>query len=265
MVARGLARSRDRASELIRDGAVQVNGTLVTKPAASVDDDDIVVDDPLAGYVGRGAGKLLGALRDFEVAVAGRRGLDVGACTGGFTQVLLEVGAAGVVALDVGRGQLAEELRLDPRVHDLSGMHVKDLTPSLLGSPADIVVIDLSFISVVHALAPVTAVCAPDADALVLVKPQFEAGRAALDGRGVVTRLADRARAVTSVAEAAVELGWSVWGVAPSAVPGGTGNRESFLWLRRSADHPGLPMQIIDRSVRQDECQTASDGQESRG
>jgi 23S rRNA (cytidine1920-2'-O)/16S rRNA (cytidine1409-2'-O)-methyltransferase len=245
LVRRGLARSREQAGELIAAGRVQVRGVTATKSATSVDADTPVRvsrDDAGPDYVSRGAHKLLGALARFpEIVMPGRRCLDAGASTGGFTDVLLRGGARQVVAVDVGYGQLAWSLRTDERVQVLDRTNVRNLAPDQIGGPAELTVADLSFISLTTVLPALTACTNADGDLLPMVKPQFEVGRERLGSGGVVRNLAHRADAVTTVAAAAGALGWGMAGVCPSPLPGPAGNVEFFLWLRRSAppaDHP---------------------------
>jgi 23S rRNA (cytidine1920-2'-O)/16S rRNA (cytidine1409-2'-O)-methyltransferase len=239
LVRRGLARSREQASELIDAGRVQVRGVVAKKAATSVDADTPVrVNRADAGpdYVSRGAHKLIGALSAFaEITVTGRRCLDAGASTGGFTDVLLRAGAAHVVAADVGYGQLAWPLRSDQRVTVLDRTNVRTLSPEQIGGPAGLTVADLSFISLTTVLPALTACTADDGDLLPMVKPQFEVGRERLGSGGVVRNLEHRADAVSTVAAAAQRLGWGMAGVCPSPLPGPAGNVEFFLWLRRSA------------------------------
>lgn len=237
VAARGLARSRSHAQELIAAGRVSIDGRAVTRPATTVDD-ATTIDVAGEPWVGRAAHKLLGALDDLPVPVSGRA-LDVGASTGGFTQVLLTRGIDHVYALDVGHDQLAPLLRSDPRVTDLSGHNARDLDLADLGGrPVDLVVADVSFISLAMLLGPLGAVAAPGAHALVMVKPQFEVGRAHLDKHGVVRDPDTRERAVTRVAEAAEEHRWRVTGRSTSCLPGPAGNVEVFLRLNRRRDRP---------------------------
>jgi 23S rRNA (cytidine1920-2'-O)/16S rRNA (cytidine1409-2'-O)-methyltransferase len=239
LVRRGLARSREHAAELVAAGRVRVSGAAATKPATGVTTDVaiVVADDPdRPDYVSRGGHKLVGALGAFEprgLAVEGRRCLDAGASTGGFTDVLLRSGAAEVVAVDVGYGQLAWPLRQDVRVTVLDRTNVRDLTADLVGGPVDVVVGDLSFISLVLVLDALLAVCAPDADLALMVKPQFEVGKDRVGKGGVVRDLGLRAEAVAQVAAAAAARGWGARGVVSSPLPGPSGNVEFFLWLRR--------------------------------
>jgi 23S rRNA (cytidine1920-2'-O)/16S rRNA (cytidine1409-2'-O)-methyltransferase len=241
LVRRGLARSREHAVALIADGRVAVGGRAATKPATGVDAGTPVVvrtdpDEP--SWVSRGAHKLLGALEAFPVAVSGRRALDAGASTGGFTEVLLSRGAAEVVAVDVGYGELAWSLRTDERVRVHERTNVRTLTPEAIDGPVDLVVADLSFISLRLVLPALIACARPDADLLPMVKPQFEVGRERLGAGGVVRDLGHRADAVLEVARSAASLGWGTAGVVASPLPGPAGNVEFFLWLRRDAAPP---------------------------
>jgi len=237
LVRRQLARSRDQASELILAGRVQVRGSTATKPATGVEHDTpIRIVDPESepGYASRGAHKLLGALAEFaSIEVAGRRCLDAGASTGGFTDVLLRRGASEVVAVDVGYGQLAWSLRSDPRVTVHDRTNVRTLQPEQLGGPVALTVADLSFISLGLVLPALTR-CTTE-DLVPMVKPQFEVGRNRLGKGGVVRDPDQRAEAVHAVALAAQQLGWGTAGVARSPLPGPSGNVEFFLWLRQDA------------------------------
>jgi 23S rRNA (cytidine1920-2'-O)/16S rRNA (cytidine1409-2'-O)-methyltransferase len=240
LVRRGLARSRDHAGELIAAGRVQVRGVLATKPATGVDGDAsvrVLADDNDPGYVSRGGHKLAGALAQFsDISVGGKRCLDAGASTGGFTDVLLRAGAAEVVAVDVGYGQLAWSLRTDDRVTVVDRTNVRTLTPDAIGGPAQVTVADLSFISLPIVLPALARCTAADGDLLPMVKPQFEVGRERLGAGGVVRDPGHRADAVVHVAAVAAELGWPARGVARSPLPGPSGNVEFFLWLRTGDD-----------------------------
>jgi 23S rRNA (cytidine1920-2'-O)/16S rRNA (cytidine1409-2'-O)-methyltransferase len=241
LVRRGLARSREHAVTLIAEGRVAVAGQAATKPATGIDAATPVVvrtDADRPSWVSRGAHKLLGALAAFPVAVEGRRALDAGASTGGFTEVLLSRGAPEVVAVDVGYGELAWSLRTDERVRVLERTNVRSLTPELIGGPVDLVVADLSFISLRLVLPALIACARPDADLLPMVKPQFEVGRERLGSRGVVRDPEHRVATVLEVGRAAAELGWGTAGVVASPLPGPAGNVEFFLWLRRDAAPP---------------------------
>jgi 23S rRNA (cytidine1920-2'-O)/16S rRNA (cytidine1409-2'-O)-methyltransferase len=239
LVRRGLARSREQASELVAARRVKVDGAVATKAATGVTTDValvVVPDDSRPDYVSRGGHKLAGALAAFEpegLEVRGRRCLDAGASTGGFTDVLLRAGAAEVVAVDVGYGQLAWALRSDDRVVVHDRTNVRELTPELVGGPVDLVVGDLSFISLGLVLDALLGVTRPDGDLALMVKPQFEVGKDRVGRGGVVRDPELRAEAVTAVAEAAARRGWGARSVTTSPLPGPSGNIEYFLWLRR--------------------------------
>lgn len=241
LVRRGLARSREHAAELIENGRVTVAGTSATKPATGVTTDVALVvrDDPdRPEFVSRGGHKLVGALDTFVplgLRVAARRALDAGASTGGFTEVLLRKGVSQVFAVDVGYGQLAWSLQRDDRVTIMDRTNVRDLSPDLLSPPVDLVVGDLSFISLRLVLPALISVAAEDADLVLMVKPQFEVGRERLGNGGVVRDSGLRALAVVGVARAAAALGWGTEAVCASPLPGPAGNVEYFLWLRRGA------------------------------
>ena len=238
LVRRNLARSREHASELIGAGRVKVSGAVARKPATGVTTDVaiVVADDPdTPDYVSRGGHKLAGALAAFGplgLEVTGRRVLDAGASTGGFTDVLLRAGAAEVVAVDVGYGQLAWRLRQDERVRVHDRTNIRELDLELIDGPVDLVVGDLSFISLELVLDPLLAVTRPDGDLALMVKPQFEVGKDRVGKGGVVRDLALRAEAVTAVAAGAARRGWGARAVTTSPLPGPSGNVEFFLWLR---------------------------------
>jgi 23S rRNA (cytidine1920-2'-O)/16S rRNA (cytidine1409-2'-O)-methyltransferase len=241
LVRRGLARSREHAVTLIAEGRVAVAGTAATKPATGVEAGTPVVvrtDPDQPSWVSRGAHKLLGALDAFGIAVEGRRVLDAGASTGGFTEVLLSRGAAEVVAVDVGYGELAWSLRTDDRVKVHERTNVKTLTPEAIDGQVHLVVADLSFISLRLVLPALVACARDDAELLPMVKPQFEIGRERLGAGGVVRDPEHRVQTVLEVARAAASLGWGTAGVVASPLPGPAGNVEFFLWLRRDAGPP---------------------------
>ena len=255
LVRRGLARSREQAGELVAAGRVTVAGQRAAKAATQVARDApiIIADTGEPGYVSRGGRKLAGALAVFGprgLTVAGRDCLDAGASTGGFTDVLLRAGAAHVVAADVGYGQLAWSLRTDPRVTVLDRVNVRtlDQVEGLTPVPG-LVVADLSFISLTLVLPALVACAEPDADFVLLVKPQFEVGKGRVGSGGVVREAADRADAVRKVASAAGELCLGVLGVTASPLPGPAGNVEYFLWLRRDA--PPLDDGQLERAIKE--------------
>ncbi|MEU8513358.1 TlyA family RNA methyltransferase [Kitasatospora sp. NPDC048722] len=254
LVRRKLARSREHASELIAAGRVTVGGTTATKPATQVETSAAVVvakDDNDPDYVSRGGHKLAGAFAAFVpqgLVVEGRRALDAGASTGGFTDVLLRAGAAGVLAVDVGYGQLAWSLQSDERVTVMDRTNVRELTLEMIGgTPVDLVVGDLSFISLGLVLPALAGCAAADADLVLMVKPQFEIGKERLGSGGVVRSPQLRAEMVRQVAAQAWELGLGVRAVTASPLPGPSGNVEYFLWMRRDA--PQLDPAEADRAV----------------
>ena len=238
VVARGLAVSRERARALILAGQVRVDGAVVSKAGSPVDETaDITLIEPDHPYVGRGGVKLAHALDVFAVDVRGRLALDVGASTGGFTDVLLRRGATRVVALDVGHAQLDWRLRSDPRVVVLERVNARLLVPEQL--PVDarsfgIMTMDVSFISVRQVLPAIVPLLDRDADGIVLVKPQFEAGRAEVGKGGLIRDAAVHARVVEEVSTAADALGLTRIAMTESPITGTEGNREFFLHLRRA-------------------------------
>jgi 23S rRNA (cytidine1920-2'-O)/16S rRNA (cytidine1409-2'-O)-methyltransferase len=253
LVRRKLARSREQAATLVEAGRVRVRGTVARKVAAMIDPADPVLvtgDDPATEYVSRGGHKLFGALSAFGaegLRVEGRRCLDAGASTGGFTDVLLRAGARQVVAVDVGYGQLAWPIRNDERVVVLERTNVRTLTPEVIEGTVDLTVADLSFISLRLVLPALAACTAGDGDLALMVKPQFEVGKEKVGAGGVVRDWRLRASAVTDVAEAAAELGLGVAGVTASPLPGPSGNVEFFVWFRRDA--PPADRAEIERVV----------------
>lgn len=270
LVRRGLARSRRQAAELVAAGRVSVEGRPVVKPSQPVPDDAAVhvqADPADPGYASRAALKLAGALDALAAhdaahvvapgdealapAVDGAWCLDLGASTGGFTDVLLRRGAAHVVAVDVGHDQLVPALRADPRVTVVEGCNVRDLRPEDLERAPDVVVADLSFISLTTVLPAVAGVVRPGTDLLLMVKPQFEVGRERLGSGGVVRDPALHREAVTGVVETAARLGLVPRAVVPSPLPGPSGNREHFVVLRSAGTGPvPLDPPTLDAAVR---------------
>jgi 23S rRNA (cytidine1920-2'-O)/16S rRNA (cytidine1409-2'-O)-methyltransferase len=240
LVHRGLARSRGHARALVEAGQVSVAGRTATKISAPVTNDTAIdVHEEGPRWVSRAAYKLLGALDSFGpegLRVSGKRCLDVGASTGGFTQVLLHHGAAQVIALDVGHGQLVPELAEDPRVEDRSRTTIRGLDPAAIGGVVDLLVADLSFISLTLVVDAFAALVSDGGDAIVLVKPQFEVGRERLGKGGIVRQQGDRAWAITEVARAATAAGLHPRALAASPIQGGEGNAEYLLWLTPRAD-----------------------------
>ena len=240
LVHRKLARSREHAQQLIGRGCVELNGVVATKPATQAREGASIrvresEDDR---FVSRGAHKLIGALDRFQprgLVVAGRDAMDAGASTGGFTQVLLERGANRVAAVDVGYGVLAWPVRTDPRVHVFERMNVRHISAGDLPFTPELIVADLSFISLRTVLDALAGVAAPNADLVLMVKPQFEVGRASI-GDGVVREPALRARAVHDVADAMQALGFGVQGIVASPLPGPSGNVEYFVWATRGVE-----------------------------
>ena len=257
LVRRGLARSREQAAALVKEGRVRVAGGVAIKPATQIDPAVAIVvatdgDDP--GYASRGGFKLAGALAHFagtspSLRVEGRRCLDAGASTGGFTDVLLRNGAQSVVAVDVGYGQLAWPLQTDSRVTVLDRTNIRKLNPAQVAPAPSLVVGDLSFISL-RLVLPALVTCAqPGADLLLMVKPQFEVGRERLGAGGVVRDPVHRAGAVLSVAHAGADLGLGVHGVVASTLPGPSGNVEYFVWLAAGAP-PVREADVLDAVER---------------
>ncbi len=234
LVERGLAASRERARALIMAGHVSVNAQPVSKAGTAVAEDArIEVAEPDHPYVSRGGVKLAHALDAFGVDPTGRHALDVGASTGGFTDVLLQRGAASVIALDVGRAQLDWRLRSDPRVTVVEGVNARSLTRTDVPHPVDLVTIDVSFISLGHILPALAPLLAAGADIVALVKPQFEAGREQVGKHGLVTDPAVHAEVIERVTAHGAAAGLQRVAMAPSALKGATGNQEFFFHLKR--------------------------------
>lgn len=250
LAERGIARSRTHAARLIAEGVVTVDGVTAVKPSTRVSADQLLAVAGTDHYVSRAAHKLLAALDAFGLVVDGRKALDVGASTGGFTQVLLERGAAAVVALDVGHGQLSAEISGDDRITVIEGFNARELTPESLAAAAghpfapELVVADLSFISLPIVLPALVGTAGRGADYVLLVKPQFEVGRTGIR-EGIVHDPGLRTDAVTGVMWAAWDLGLPTAGVIPSPIAGSAGNREYLLWL--SAGVGGNPTEWLDR------------------
>ncbi|MBW8813846.1 MAG: TlyA family RNA methyltransferase [Caulobacterales bacterium] len=233
LVARGLFESRAKARAAIEAGGVTADGRPVLKAAELLADDAQIAAQPAHPWVGRGALKLAHALALWPVAVEGRVVLDVGASTGGFTEVCLARGAARVYAVDVGHGQLHPSLAADPRVVSLEGLDARTLTPVLVPQAPGLIVTDVSFISLAKALPAALALAAPDADLVALVKPQFEVGRDRVGKGGLVNDPAARADAVEGVSGFLEAAGWRVRATADSPIAGGDGNCEYLLWASR--------------------------------
>ena len=249
MVRRNLARSREHAQDLIERGFVKVSGIPAGKASSQVDQEvSITVNLPGEDFVSRGGHKLVSALDAFpDVKVSGKRALDAGASTGGFTDVLLKRGAAKVIAVDVGYGQLAWSLQKDERVEIYDRTNIRDITREKIGGEVELVVADLSFISLKTVLPALARISTDSADLLLMVKPQFEVGRERLGAGGVVREPELREEAVIGVAEKAFELGLGALGVIASALPGPSGNVEYFLWLKRGA--PTLRREVVTDAI----------------
>lgn len=250
VAARGLARSRTHAARLIEAGLVSVDGAPVVKTSARVTDAQEVTVAASDHYVSRAAHKLIAALEGFDIDVRGRDALDLGASTGGFTQVLRERGAARVVAIDVGHGQLDAVVAADPGVRVVEGFNVRDLSPAALAALAGgalvpgVITADLSFISLTLVLPAIASVAGPDTDVVLLIKPQFEVGRTGVR-EGLVTDAAARADAVANVLWAAWDAGLGTAGVLASPIAGTHGNHEYLAHLRVSTEGAGNPTECL--------------------
>lgn len=252
LAARGLARSRTHAAGLIADGLVTVDGRPVVKASAKVEESSLIEVAAFDHYVSRAAHKLIAALDKFPIEVSGRVALDMGASTGGFTQVLRERGADPVIAVDVGHGQLSERIRDDRGVVSVEGYNVRDMTRESLAAASGVDLVpslvtgDLSFISLGLVLPAVRATMTPDSDVVLLIKPQFEVGRTSVRG-GLVTDPASRADAVAGVLWAAWDAGLGTHGVIASPLPGTHGNHEFVAWFRvRDAAAEGVEERVAD-------------------
>ncbi|RYE10584.1 MAG: TlyA family RNA methyltransferase [Hyphomicrobiales bacterium] len=231
---RGLAPSRARARDAVLRGTVSVNGAVASKASQLVGEADrIDIDDPAGAYVSRAALKLIAGLDAGDIAVGGKTCLDLGASTGGFTQVLVERGAARVYAVDVGRDQLHEAVRALPAVVSMEGTNVKDLNRAAIPEPIDLIVCDISFVSVTKVLAAPLALARPGADAIILIKPQFEVGRENIGKGGIVTDQAAVERAVGAVLKFMTEQGFTHRLSVASPISGGDGNKEVVALFRR--------------------------------
>lgn len=237
LVAAGLAPTRSRARDLILRGFVTIDGVVCVKPAHAMRENaDLALNDAAPVFVSRGAEKLLAALDNFEITVSGLTALDIGASTGGFTQVLLQRGATKVYAVDVGHGQLHASLHADERVISFEQCDARSLTRAMISDDIGLVVADVSFISLTKALGAAIALTAPGAELVALIKPQFEVGPDHVARGGIVRDEGARQRAVEDVkAWIGQQIGWSVIGVMPSPILGGSGNTEYLIGARRDA------------------------------
>lgn len=231
---RGLMPSRARARDAILRGTVSVNGAPAKKPNQMVGADDVLgIDDPAADYVSRAALKLIAGLDQGGISPAGKTCLDVGSSTGGFTQVLVKRGAAKVYAVDVGHEQLHSSLRQEPRIISLEGTNARDLTRDIIDEPIELVVSDVSFVSVTKVLDAPLFLCAPKADAVILFKPQFEVGRDFIGKGGIVTDIEASDRAMGEVVAFIVARGFTLKNTLLSPITGGDGNQETVLVFSR--------------------------------
>ena len=249
LVRRGLVRSRELAAELISNKSVLVSGIPATKAATQVDaQTSITLKEEGEKFVSRGGFKLNGALDHFpKIEILDKNILDAGASTGGFTDVLLRRGAKKIFAVDVGYGQMAWELQSNPKVKVLDRVNIRNISPQIIDQPVDVVVADLSFISLKLVLPALKSVAKKDADFLLMVKPQFEVGKENLGAGGVVRENALRKAAVSDVANNAFTLGLGCLGVIASDLPGPSGNVEYFLWLKENA--PALLEVDLDNAI----------------
>ncbi|MCR4861693.1 MAG: TlyA family RNA methyltransferase [Ruminococcus sp.] len=242
LVSRGIARSRQRAKEMIQAGSISVNGSSITKASAEVSPDDVIESSEEELYVGRGALKLEKAAAEFGLDFDGKTCIDIGASTGGFTDLMLSRGAAKVFAVDVGHGQLAEKLRSDPRVVNMEGTDIRTVSAEDLGGCADIITVDVSFISLKMILPKVYELLNENACAAVLIKPQFEAGRSGISKNGIVKDRKVHLRVLREIDEFARETGFVCEKYTYSPVKGGSGNIEYLVKLCRS----GAPAAVHD-------------------
>lgn len=249
LVDRGLFPSREKARAAILAGEVRVDDMVVRKAGEQVAEEARIEVAERPRYVSRGGDKLAGALAAFGLDVAGRRAIDVGASTGGFTDCLLQAGVAHVVAVDVGYGQLAWSLRTDERVTVVERTNIRNADPEALGAPFGLVVTDVSFISLKTVFPVLVDLAAPDADILALVKPQFELGKGRVGKRGVVRDAGDHVEALSSARDAIESLGWVVRGLTYSPIKGPEGNIEFWLWASKHSE-PGSATveQVVDEA-----------------
>lgn len=261
LVRRGLVASRAAAREAIDAGLVTADGAPVDKPARQVlPGEALAVAAPPRRHVSRGGGKLEHALERFGVDVGDRTALDAGISTGGFTDCLLQRGARRVVGVDVGYGQVAESLRVDPRVEVRERTNVRALTPDDLPAPVDVVVCDVSFIALATVLPALVAVLRPDGDLVALVKPQFEAGRDDVGAGGVVRDPSTWTRVLREVADASAGLGWPLVGVTASPLPGPAGNVEFLVHARHDAVAPDRVDRLVEAAVAEGRRYAAAAG-----
>ncbi|NTU71107.1 MAG: TlyA family RNA methyltransferase [Coriobacteriia bacterium] len=245
LVDRGFFASRERARAAVLAGEVRVAGEVVNKAGHSVDEDAIIEVAERRRFVSRGGEKLDGALTTFGLDVAGVRAVDVGASTGGFTDCLLQRGAASVVAVDVGYGQLAWSLRSDPRVTVFERLNIRAADPDVLGAPFELVVIDVSFISLRVVMPHLLALMAPQSDLVALVKPQFEAGKGRVGKRGVVKDAGVHQDVLEAAVATAREGGLVVRDLTYSPIKGPEGNIEFWMWAARSGDPAGSSAESV--------------------
>ena len=249
LVRRGLARSRDAALELIERNSVLISGIPATKAASQVDaQTSITIKDDAEKFVSRGGFKLSGALDHFSSIVVDKKvALDAGASTGGFSDVLLRRGAKKIYAVDVGYGQLAWEIQSNPRVKVLDRVNIRNISPQIIDQPVDLIVADLSFISLKLVLPALKSIAKKECDYLLMVKPQFEVGKEKLGAGGVVREEPLRKSAVLDVANHAYSLSLGCLGVVASVLPGPSGNVEYFLWLKENA--PAILEVDLDNAI----------------
>ena len=253
MVARGIARSRQRAKEMIEGGNVEINSVRAKKASQEVGPEDVIVSHEEEKYVGRGALKLERAVEEFALDLAGKVCIDIGASTGGFTELMLMNGAAKVFAVDVGTGQLAASLRADSRVVNMEGTDIRRVTPEDIGGSADIVTADVSFISLTLILPKIYELLGESGTAAVLIKPQFEAGRSGVGKNGIVRDKKVHLRVLRDIDSFASGLGFVCEKYVPSPVKGGSGNIEYLVKLRKTG---GLPVshdlrQLVENAFKE--------------